>query len=86
MIVTNTDLVGVRLNIIKAPREGIVVGLSTLPSVAPGDPICHIAYARSGELQRIQRKVDGLADDALHERTRDDLATSVDVTAVMPAD
>ena len=65
-------------------REGVVVGLTTLPSVAPGDPICHLAYVRSGELPRVQRKVDRLGADALHERARDDLAKNVNVTAVEP--
>ncbi len=83
-IATNTDLVGNTLNVIKAPREGVVVGLTTLPSVAPGDPICHLAYVRSGELPRVQRKVDRLGADALHERARDDLAKNVNVTAVEP--
>ncbi len=76
-LATNISLVGRRLNTVKAPRAGIVLGMTTLPSVAPGDPICHLAYPRQGELARIERAVERLDADDLHERMREDLARSV---------
>ena len=76
-LATNLSLVGRRLNVIKAPRRGLVLGMTTLPAVAPGDPICHLAYARKGELSRIERAVERLDEDALYERMKDDLSRNV---------
>ncbi|MEM7680423.1 MAG: succinylglutamate desuccinylase/aspartoacylase family protein [Planctomycetota bacterium] len=80
-IATNTDLAGRELNVVHAPRDGVVLGMTTIPSVAPGDPICHLAFSRKGELKKVERAVDRLEGDSLHQRIRDDLASSVRVTA-----
>ncbi len=79
-IATNSDLLGEELNLITSPRNGIVLGMTTIPSVAPGDPICHIAFPRKSTLKKIERAVDALKQDSLHERMRGDLASSVLVT------
>jgi uncharacterized protein len=76
-IATNISLGGKRLNVVKAPREGVVLGMTTLPAVAPGDPICHLAYTKQGEMRRIERAVEKMEDDDLHERIREDLARSL---------
>jgi predicted deacylase len=76
-LATNISLGGKRLNVVKATRAGIVLGMTTLPSVAPGDPICHLAYTKKGELSRVVRAVERLDEDALHERVREDLARNV---------
>jgi predicted deacylase len=76
-LATNISLSGQRLNVIKAPRASIVLGMTTLPSVAPGDPVCHLAYTRKGEMAKVERAVDRLDEDALHERVKDDLARSI---------
>lgn len=77
LIATNTDLLGQEQNIIRAPREGIVLGMTTMPSVAPGDPVCHLAFPKSGGLERIEGTMGALADNSLHERMRDDLASNM---------
>ncbi|MCA9244527.1 MAG: succinylglutamate desuccinylase/aspartoacylase family protein, partial [Phycisphaerales bacterium] len=79
-IATNTSLIGDEQNVILAPREGIVLGMTTLPSVSPGDPVCHLAFARRGKLKEIEQVVEGLDEDSLHERMRGDLATNLVVT------
>ncbi|MEN0019313.1 MAG: succinylglutamate desuccinylase/aspartoacylase family protein [Planctomycetota bacterium] len=79
-IATNADLTGVVSNVIRAPRAGVVIGMTTIPSVAPGDPVCHLAFSKSGVLNRMERTVDALEDDALYSRLRDELATSLRVT------
>jgi len=76
-LATNISLVGQRLNVVRAPRAGIVLGMTTLPSVAPGDPICHLAYTKEGELSKVVRAVDRLDEDTLHERVREDLSRNV---------
>jgi len=79
-IATNTSLLGDEQNVIYAPRDGIVLGMTTLPSVAPGDPICHLAYPKKGVLRKVKKIVNALDDDSLHERVRDDLSRSVIIT------
>ena len=81
-LATNISLVGKRLNVINAPRTGLVLGMTTLPAVAPGDPICHLAFPKQGGLARIERAVGRLPEDSLYERMKDDLARSVFVQKV----
>lgn len=78
-LATNTDLVGDEQQVIVSPSDGVVLGMTTLPSVAPGDPICHLAFPREGGLRKAERAVDRLDDDALHQRVREDLARNVRV-------
>ncbi len=76
-IATNTSLLGHEHNTITAPRDGVVLGMTTLPSVAPGDPICHLAYAKKGSLKKIERARHNLPEESLHQRTHDQLGTNV---------
>jgi len=76
-IATNTSLLGHELNVVNSPRSGVVLGMTTMPSVAPGDPICHLAFARSGALRRAEKAHQQMSDESLHERTREDMSSSV---------
>jgi predicted deacylase len=80
-IATNTTLTGKTHGVVTAPRDGIVLGMATIPSVAPGDPIVHLAFAKKGVISKINRMVDSGKEDELHERIREDLARSVHVSA-----
>lgn len=79
-IATNTDLVGKQHNVIEAPRDGIILGMTTIPSVAPGDPVCHLAFPRAKALAKVESVVSDLGSKTLHERIREDLARSLTVT------
>lgn len=79
-IATNTDLMGVEQNVITAPRDGVVLGMTTIPSVSPGDPVCNLAFPRSGKLKEAMIAVDNLTDGSLHERLRTQLASNITVT------
>jgi hypothetical protein len=76
-LATNISLVGRQRTVVRAPKAGIVLGMTTLPAVAPGDPIIHLAYTRRGELSKVVRAVERMEDDDLHERVREDLARNV---------
>lgn len=41
-IASNSSLLGEQLNVLHAPIDGIVLGMTTLPAVKPGEPVCHI--------------------------------------------
>ena len=73
-IATTTSLLGEAQGVIEAPRAGVVLGMTTLPASAPGDPVCHLAYVASGPLQRAERAQEALPGQSLHERTRESLA------------
>ena len=75
-VVTCSNLLGVDRAVLHAPEDGVIMGLTTLPSVKPGDPICHLAVPRRG-IAPIRSALLGLSDESLHERLRDGLATSV---------
>ena len=75
-LATNTDLLGAQQNQVEAPLSGVVLGMTTMPAVIPGDPIVHLAQPRGG-VRRIRK---ALASSRLAGRVRDDLATSLHVT------
>ena len=80
-IATNTSLLGEEQNVINAPANGVIMGMTTLPAVVPGDPVCSIAVAGRGLAAIRDARTRG-AHPEHHERVRDDLATSVAVSDV----
>ena len=68
-IATNTSLVGQEQAILVAPEAGVILGMTTLPSVSPGDPVVNIGVPERG-LGRIERARDGLDSDHPHEQLR----------------
>jgi predicted deacylase len=77
-LATNTSLLGQERNVLSAPFRGVVLGMTTLPAVSPGEPVCNVGAlpADFGPLPRKARAAQP-ADETLHQRLRDDLATNV---------
>ncbi len=78
-IATNTSLFGREQNTLTSPVDGIVLGMTTLPAVKPGEPVCHIAVP-SRSLAHIRRALDQAPRRSLHRRVRRDLATNISVS------
>ena len=78
-IATNTNLLGARRNVLRSPSDGIVLGMTTMPMVKPGDPVVHLALPIDG-IGSIREAIGRASDDSLHERLRDDLATNITVS------
>lgn len=76
-IATNTSLAGQDLSTIVAPRDAVVLGMTTLPAVSPGDPVAHLAFPSDRAFQRMERVVGDLPGDSLLTRLHEDLATNV---------
>lgn len=74
-VATNTDLVGREKNLLLSSASGIVLGMTTLPAVKPGDPVCHIARLDAEQL----RSVVASLDESLNDRFRDYMASAVSV-------
>lgn len=79
-LATNTSLTGVEHGQIIAPRSGVVLGMTTIPSVAPGDPVCHLAFPKKGSLQHIERIIKNLDQQRVQAQLRGDLAAGFTVT------
>jgi len=80
-IATTANILGREQEVICSPIGGIILGMTTLPAVTPGNPICHIAYPVGG-VKSIRRALNQLSKKSLHERLRDDLATNVTVSDI----
>ncbi|PQJ29446.1 succinylglutamate desuccinylase/aspartoacylase family protein [Rubritalea profundi] len=79
-VATNTGLLGKVLETIVSPHHGIVLGMTTMPAVSPGDPIVHIALPDTQkQFRSLEKSVDKIEDDALENQVRNHLATSITV-------
>ena len=76
-IATNTTLLGRERSHLSAPFDAVVIGMTTLPAVTPGEPVCHLGRLPKGATpaQLLQRR----ARDDLRERISEDLASSITV-------
>ncbi len=78
-IATNASTFGESQNVLTSPLDGVVLGMTTLPMVKPGEPVCHIAVP-GRSLRSVRRAIRDSHPDDLHRRLRDDLATSITVS------
>ncbi|MFT5207757.1 MAG: putative deacylase [Candidatus Omnitrophota bacterium] len=73
-IVTCHKLFSKESEVLRAPMDGIVLGMTTLPAVKPGEPICHIAKPDIS-IQQIEKQMQK-SSTTLHRRIEKELATS----------
>lgn len=77
-LATNTDLLGKEVGVLHSPFDGILIGMTTIPSVSPGEPVCHIGrLPRNTDPDEIRQ----LREDSetLEQRTMEELGTNVTV-------
>jgi hypothetical protein len=77
-LATNTSLLGRERNVVTAPFPGVVLGMTTLPAISPGEPVCLIGQVTTG-LEHIGELRKKMTDGSLHDRMMGDLATNVHV-------
>ncbi len=75
-VATSMTLLGEEQHVITAPFGGVVIGMTTLPAVMPGDPVIHLGQIVGG-YRRIMKIVNAASSKTLHERLRTDLQTNV---------
>ena len=75
-IATNTSLLGREEEVMTAPFDAAVLGMTTLPAVSPGEPVYHLGRLEKGarKIERIRAK---LPEGHPHEEIIDDLASSM---------
>jgi predicted deacylase len=78
-LASNTSLLGREKNVLESPFDGVVLGMTTLPAVSPGEPVCHIGRVTRRLRQALEREAPSF-EESLQERVLDDLAASVTVT------
>ncbi|MEX2608259.1 MAG: succinylglutamate desuccinylase/aspartoacylase family protein [Kiritimatiellia bacterium] len=79
LIATNAGLLGLETELIYSPHSGVVIGMSTMPAVSPGDPVVHIAKVPQKEITKLEEAHDRQHDQSLEVRLREDLATNVHI-------
>ena len=68
------SLLGERREVIHAPMDSIILGMTTMPGVKPGEPVCHLAMP-TGSIKSLRLRLED-AEDGPHHRAQSDLATS----------
>lgn len=75
-IATSTNLLGVEKSVLYSPYAGVVLGMTTLPAVTPGEPICHLGELPKRMLPE-QLTRHRAQSSGLEERLVEDLSTNV---------
>ncbi len=82
-LATCSNLVGVEQGVLRSPAPGVVLGMTTLPAVKPGDPVCHLAIVADG-VESIRKALKSKRGES-HDRVRDEIATSLTISEAPPA-
>ena len=80
-VATCVTLLGKPVGTVVSKASGVVIGMTMLPTVTPGDPVCHVAIASDGvdQLREDARPND---DPRLLDEVREQLATNLVVSDV----
>ena len=77
-LATNTTLLGREHSTLYAPFNAVVIGMTSLPAVSPGEPICNLGKLSKGykpaELRRLRAEENGL-----EKRISKELASNIHV-------
>jgi hypothetical protein len=75
-IATIYDLLGTVQATHTSPFDGVVIGMTTLPAVSPGEPICNLGMLPSDRsIDRLRKS--RLQEDTLEERLMDQLSSNL---------
>jgi predicted deacylase len=79
VLATATNLLGREWNGLEAPFHAVVIGMTTLPAVSPGEPVCHLGrLPRCYKPSRLRKL--RLQELSFEENIVEDLASNVYVT------
>ncbi|QDV66741.1 aspartoacylase [Rosistilla carotiformis] len=76
-IATNSNLLAEDQNRLEAPFSGIIIGMTTLPAVQPGEPVVHIG--RLSNPKSVRRHEKQVAGDEIQRTAHEHLATNIQV-------
>ena len=75
-LATNTTLLGRERSMLLAPFSSVVIGMTTLPAISPGDPVCNLGKLPKGTQPAEYRRM-RFEEDGLEERLSEDLASNI---------
>ena len=75
-LATNTTLLGRDHSMLNAPFNAVILGMTTLPAVSPGEPVCHLGLLPKSRHPAELRK-NRAVDDGLETRITEALASNV---------
>lgn len=75
-LATNTTLMGQKQNTLYSPFNAVVIGMTTLPAVSPGEPICNLGMLPKG-VKLAEIKMLRNDDKSLEHQVTEDLASSI---------
>lgn len=77
-LATHTNLLGVARSVLRSPFAGVILGMTTLPAVTPGEPVCHIGRLPH-HMQPKHLTKQRVQNDGLEERLLGELSTNIHV-------
>lgn len=70
-LATNTTLLGRERSMLYSPFNAVVIGMTTLPAISPGEPVCNLGMLPKGtkpsQIRRFRREEDGLEGQVVEE-------------------
>lgn len=82
-VASSTSLLGKENEVIYSPHDGIVMGMTTMPAVGPGDPVVHIALpSTKRQHKKMEKSIDDLEEGMIETDLRSHLATNITVTSI----
>lgn len=70
-LATNTTIIGEGQSTLHAPFNGVVMGMTSLPSISPGEPICNLGKLprkySPDKFEKLRSKEDGLEQQVMEE-------------------
>ena len=78
-LATNATLLGREQSVLYAPYNAVVIGMTTLPAVSPGEPVCNLGKLPKGTRPATFRRSRS-NEDGLEERVSEELSTNVLIT------
>lgn len=78
-LVTNTNLLGYEQDVLYAPFNAVVLGMTTVPTVSPGEGVCLLGQIKKRDVAKMADDRAAEEDD-LNERLRSELSTGIMVT------
>lgn len=78
-LATSHNMFGRERSVLRAPVGGIVLGMTTMPAVKPGQPVYHLAVLTSRAVDAIDEELNDGPDDLSYNRLRDHLSTNITI-------
>ncbi len=75
-LATNTTLLGSERSMLHAPFDSVVIGMTTLPAISPGEPVCNLGKLPKGTKPRELRRR-RTVEDGLEEQVVDALSSNI---------